>query len=59
MAKKPVRCVEHIVVHELMHLRERHHGDAFIALMDKALPSWRQRRAELNRAPLGHETWEY
>lgn len=59
LAKKTARCVEYIVVHELMHLRERHHGDAFVALMDKALPSWRQRRAELNRAPLGHETWEY
>lgn len=59
LVKKPVRCLEYIVVHELMHLLERHHGDAFIALMDKALPSWRQRRAELNRAPLRHETWEY
>jgi predicted metal-dependent hydrolase len=59
LAKKPARCVEYLVVHEVMHLRERRHGDAFIALMDKALPSWRQRRAELNRAPLGHETWEY
>ena len=47
------------MVHELMHLREGHHGDAFIKLMDKALPSWRTRRAELNRAPLAQEAWEY
>jgi hypothetical protein len=59
LVKKPARCLEYIVIHELMHLRERHHGEAFIKLIDKALPSWRQRRAELNRAPLGHETWEY
>jgi hypothetical protein len=59
LVKKPARCLEYIVIHELMHLRERHHDEAFIKLMDKALPSWRQRRAELNRAPLGHETWEY
>jgi len=59
LVKKPVRCLEYIVVHELMHLRERHHGDAFIKLMDRALPSWRTRRVELNRAPLAQETWEY
>lgn len=59
LAKKPARCLEYIVVHELLHLRERHHGDAFVKLMDGALPSWRTLRTELNRAPLGHETWEY
>lgn len=59
LVKKPARCLEYILVHELMHLLERHHGDCFIARMGKALPSWRQRRAELNLAPLGHETWEY
>lgn len=59
LIKKPARCLEYIVVHELVHLRERHHGNAFVALMDKSLPSWRSRRAELNRAPLAHDTWEY
>ncbi len=59
LVKKPVRCLEFIAVHELMHLRERHHGERFVKLMDNALPSWRARRAELNRAPLAQETWEY
>lgn len=59
LVKKPVRCLEYIVVHELMHLRERHHGEVFVELMDNALPSWRARRAELNRTPLAQETWEY
>jgi predicted metal-dependent hydrolase len=27
LAKKPVPCIEYIVVHEMVHLRERHHGD--------------------------------
>jgi hypothetical protein len=27
--------------------------------MDKHLPQWRLHRAELNRAPLSHETWTY
>jgi len=59
LVKKPARCLEYLVVHELMHLRERHHGERFTALMDRALPSWRTRRAELNRAPLAQDTWEY
>lgn len=59
LVKKPVRCLEYIVIHELLHLRERHHGERFVKLMDSALPSWRARRAELNRAPLANESWEY
>jgi predicted metal-dependent hydrolase len=59
LAKKPVQCLEYIVVHELVHLIERHHNDRFIAIMDKYLPQWRLHREELNRAPLGHVTWEY
>jgi predicted metal-dependent hydrolase len=59
LVKKPVQCLEYLVVHELTHLIERHHNDAFISIMDKHLPQWRLHRAELNRAPLAHETWTY
>ncbi|AFL74794.1 M48 family metallopeptidase [Thiocystis violascens] len=57
LAKKPVRCLEYIVVHELMHLLERHHNERFTALMDAHLPTWRQSREILNSLPLGHEEW--
>lgn len=59
LAKKPIRCLEYIVVHELIHLLERHHNDRFTALMEKYLPSWRFLREELNREPLAHENWDY
>ena len=59
LAKKPVQCLEYIVVHELVHLLERRHSDQFSALMDRHLPDWRSRRALLNGAPLGHEEWGY
>jgi len=59
LAKKPVQCLEYIIAHELVHLRERHHNDTFIALMNQYLPQWKLRRAELNAAPLAHETWSY
>ncbi len=59
LAKKPERCLEYLVVHELMHLLERRHSDRFVALMDKHLPRWRLRRDELNSTPLAHESWTY
>ena len=59
LAKKPVQCLEYLVVHELMHFNERHHNDRFVSLMDRYLPDWRHRRQELNAAPLGHESWRY
>jgi predicted metal-dependent hydrolase len=57
LAKKPVQCLEYIVVHELVHLLERHHNDRFTALMDQHLSNWRVSRDELNQAPLGYENW--
>ncbi|MBI4630692.1 MAG: M48 family metallopeptidase, partial [Chloroflexi bacterium] len=59
LAKKSTRCLEYIVVHELVHLLERHHNEAFVAYMNKFLPQWRTLRAELNREPLAHEEWGY
>jgi len=51
LAKKPARCLEYIVVHELAHLLTRHHDDRFNALMDRRFPNWRLRRQALNAAP--------
>jgi predicted metal-dependent hydrolase len=57
LIKKPVHCLEYIIVHELVHLLEIHHNERFKGLLDQYLPLWRQYREELNRAPLGHEQW--
>jgi predicted metal-dependent hydrolase len=59
LAKKPVQCLEYIVVHELVHLLERNHTERFTALMDKHLADWRARREMLKSSPLGHENWGY
>ncbi len=59
LIKKPSDCLEYVVVHEMVHLLERRHNDRFVALMDQFLPGWRETRAVLNQAPLGHATWEY
>lgn len=59
LAKKPVQCLEYIVVHELVHLLERHHNERFAALVEAHVPQWRQYREMLITAPLGHEEWDY
>jgi predicted metal-dependent hydrolase len=59
LAKKPPSCLEFILVHEMVHLLERHHNDRFKEYMDRFMPLWRLHREELNRAPLKHESWKY
>ena len=53
LAKKAKHCLEYIVVHEMVHLLERNHGERFVALMNKFMPNWRFYKDELNRSPLG------
>ena len=48
-----------VLVHEMIHLLERLHNDRFIGYMNSFMPLWQYYREELNRAPLGHESWEY
>jgi len=59
LAKKPIECIEYIVVHELVHLIERKHNDRFIGLMNKFMPKWKFHRDELNRLPFSHLEWKY
>ena len=59
LAKKPVLCLEYIVVHELVHLLERNHTERFTVLMDGFMPNWRVCRETLNSGVLGHEVWAY
>jgi len=59
LAKKSPECLEYILVHELVHLHERHHNDKFRELMDKFMPKWRQYRDTLKNEPLAHEDWRY
>lgn len=59
LAKKPPECLDYILVHELVHLLERHHNDRFKSHLDKILPKWRECRNLLNNMPLASETWQY
>lgn len=59
LAKKPLICLEYILVHELIHLLERNHNDRFISYMNEFMPKWRFHRDELNRLPFRHTDWKY
>lgn len=58
LAKKPPRCLEYLVVHEMAHLLEPTHNDRYEALLDRHYPMWREARAELNELPLSAESWK-
>lgn len=59
LAKKPITCLEYIIVHELVHLLERRHNDSFLHYMASFMPKWKSHREELNRLPVGHAQWSY
>jgi predicted metal-dependent hydrolase len=59
LAKKPIYCLEYIIVHEMLHLLERHHNDIFLNYMNTYLPKWKQIKSELNKLPVSHADWNY
>lgn len=59
LIKKPPHCLEYVLVHELVHLLERHHNDKFQAYMSRFMPSWRFYKEELKKSLLNHENWDY
>lgn len=59
LAKKPATCLEYSLVHEMVHLFERHHNDRFREYIERFVPQWRLYRDVLNRSPLSHGDWSY
>lgn len=59
LAKKPEHCLEYIIVHEMLHLFERHHNERFIFLMNTHYPHWKKTKKELNKIPVSHADWSY
>ncbi len=48
LARKPVCCLEYVIVHELCHLLVPNHGADFKKLMDRFYPDWKQIKNILN-----------
>ena len=45
----PPALIAHVIIHELCHLQEHHHGAAFYALMQSVQPDWQARKSALER----------
>ena len=52
LAKKPIECLEYVIVHEMVHFFERSHNENFKAHMDRFFPKWRFYKSLLNALPL-------
>lgn len=49
LIKRPLPCLEYVLVHELTHLHERLHNARFWGLLDQFMPDWRTWREELKK----------
>lgn len=59
LAKKPIDCIEYIIVHEMVHLLERKHNERFVEYLNKYMPDWKRIKEELNRLPVSHAQWDH
>lgn len=48
LIKKPLHCIEYVVVHELLHIKVRLHNEEYTRLLSRYLPNWQQTKDELN-----------
>ena len=48
LAKKPIECLEYVILHELAHLKVKNHGADFVAILDQHMPYWKDIRQRLN-----------
>lgn len=51
LSRKPLKCVEYVIVHELCHLIVPNHSKRFYYYMDRFMPDWKKRKEILNQSP--------
>ena len=56
LVKKPLECLEYVLIHELVHLLEKNHTNRFRSLVEKYYPAWREAKRILADMPLDY--WE-
>lgn len=44
----PVRLVDYVIAHELVHLHERNHTPEFWRILGRVLPDWKERKQDLS-----------
>jgi len=40
LIRAPVECIDYVIIHELCHVQEPHHGSAFTHLLERKLNGW-------------------
>ena len=58
LAKKPISCIEYVLVHEIIHLVEKKHNNDFVFLLEKYFPKWKSEKENLNKFILSCENWK-
>lgn len=54
LAKKPMECLEYVILHELAHLEVPNHSPTFVAILDGYMPYWREMKKQLNDSKLDY-----
>lgn len=54
LAKKPIECLEYVILHELIHLKVRNHGPEFVTEMNRYMQNWHEIRNQLNESKLDY-----
>jgi len=57
LAKKPLHCLEYVLVHEMTHFKEKNHNEKFEFLLKSYMQQWDQCKQELNNGILGYSKW--
>jgi predicted metal-dependent hydrolase len=57
LAKRPLSCLDYVILHEIVHFVVPDHSERFAALLDHHMPHWQEVRRELNEAPLPYAEW--
>jgi predicted metal-dependent hydrolase len=50
LAKKPLHCLDYVILHEMVHFLEQSHNQRFKTLMSHYLPEWKNYKSQLNQA---------
>lgn len=57
LALVPPPLLEYVVVHELVHMKHMNHSDKFWLEVEKQLPDYKERRADLKKDGISYKWW--
>ena len=58
LAKAPSRCIDYVIIHEMIHLLEPRHSKRFAEILRSVCPNFEQDKAILSAGPLGYFEWK-